>query len=114
MAEVRNCLIPDPPCNLFVYQSPAMQDYMMLQLLCAVATALGISVTCSAAGYAELAAGWKCLGSPAAINQALAEEMVGDLAGVDTSQPICMDPLVLAGAKAALICYIIQALRAPV
>lgn len=88
-----------------------MQSYFMLQLLCAVATELGVSVTCTTAGFQELAAPWLCLGSPNAIDAQTAAMIASTLPDVDTSQPVCLQPSELSGANAALVCAILNVLN---
>lgn len=102
------CTTPAVTCNAWYLQSPAMQNYLLLQLLCAIATELGISVTCTNAGFEELAEPWLCQGSPAKINYQAAQLIADNLPDVDLSQPVCLTPLQLAGANAALICSILD------
>lgn len=103
---------PSVICNNWVYQSPDMQSYLLLQLLCAVATELGASVTCTNAGYQAMAADYLCQGSPNAIRAQMAQNIVSELTGVNTDQPICLDPNELAGATAYLVCTILEQLNA--
>lgn len=103
--------VPATICNNTFYQSPASQDYLMLQLLCAISTALGGTPTCTVAGFQDAAAPWLCQGSPNAINAQIANMIAENLADVDLSQPICLAPSELAGAKAALVCAILNVLE---
>lgn len=91
-------------------QSPAMQQYLLLQVLCAAANALGAAVTCTAAGYQDMAADYLCQGSPAAINAQAAANIIDQLVDVDTTQPVCLTPSELAGAQAYLVCTILEQL----
>lgn len=89
-----------------------MQRYLLLQLLCAVADNLGATVTCTTDGYEELAANFLCQGSTAKIQALQAQLIVDELAEVDDSQPVCMDPAVIEGAIANIICLILEQLNA--
>ena len=96
------CETPNVICNNWYLTSPDMQRYLLLQVLRAI--------TGTVETNAALAAGYLCQGSPAKIRAVSAQQIVDDLPDVDAAQPVCMDPLVMEGAIANLICQAIEAL----
>jgi hypothetical protein len=96
------CATPPASCNLWLYESPGEQRFLLLQLLNAL-----MASPQTLDNLKQNSSGWICQGSPAKL-RALQAQMVGtDLAGVVTAQPICWTPLQLEGAIAYLYCKLL-------
>lgn len=112
-----SCLTPATTCLPWYLQSPAMQDYLMIRFLCTVAGTLGSTIDCTdEAALKALADEWLCEGSPAVIMTKIAQMICEQVSRetIDcTVQPACWTPLQLAGAKAYLICHILELAAAP-
>lgn len=100
------CLTIPTICRRWDLQSPAMQRYLLLQLLNYVNGLLGgtryeLSVLKEAGNQAA------CQGSPALLQLLQAEGIVELLPSVDQSQPVCWTPIELEGAIAYIMCKIL-------
>lgn len=105
-----SCETPGTFCNNWVYQSPAMQRYLLLQLLAALGVALNAIDSADLDTIIASAAAWKCA-SGNDINRLLQMEaltIAAELPSVVTTQPTCIDPLDLEAAIAYLICVLSQ------
>lgn len=102
------CLTPPASCDLWIYQSPGEQRFLLMQLLNALLTSPQ-----TLDQLKEDSNGWWCQGSPAKL-RALQAQMVGtDLVGAVTAQPVCWTPLQLEGAIAYLYCKLLGQVSAP-
>ncbi len=95
------CSIPSTTCNAFYLQSPAMQQWLLIQLLNAL---LDSPLTLDQ--LLTNAQGYVCQ-SPNAIRQLTADMIVNGLDGVNTAQPVCLTPQELQGEMAYLVCALL-------
>lgn len=103
---------PTVTCNRWDLQSPATQKYLLLQLLAAANTKAG-GDTYTLSQLKAAAADWICQGSPAKIDEQIAQFIASDLTDVDTDQPVCWTPLELEGALAYILCQLLATINAP-
>lgn len=104
-----DCLIPPASCDLWIYQSPGEQRFLLLQLLNGL---LDSPLTLDQ--LKENSNGWWCQGSPAKIRALQAQMVATDLDGVVTAQPICWTPLQLEGAIGYLYCSLLDQIAPPI
>lgn len=86
-------------CNRFDFQSPAMQKWLLLQLLNAMLTSPQ-----ELSALKEAAQSYICQGSPAKIDAIIAAGIAANLPRVNLAQPVCWTPLELEGALAYVLC----------
>jgi hypothetical protein len=88
-----------------------MQRFLLLQLLCAANAAIGGIALCDLTSLKAASQAWVCQGSPAALQAQQANLIVANLAGVNTSQPVCWTPSELEGAITYIICNLLNTIE---
>lgn len=96
-------------CNNWVYQSPAMQQWLLIQLLNAL-----LDTPLTIEQLQDAAAPYLCQGSPAKLNALAATDIAENLDGAVTAQPVCYNPAELSAMQTYLVCALLTQLSPPI